>query len=605
MNIKKPKVTIIIPVYKGKKYMKEAIDSALNQTYSNIEILVINDGSPDHGATDKIAKSYGNKIRYIKKENGGVSTVLNLALKEMNGEYFSWLSHDDVYYPEKVEEEINYLIDNKLLGKKVILYSDYDLIDVEGKLISKAIKDHKMLEEKPEYALLRGTVNGITLLIPKIAFEECGDFDESLRCAQDYDLWYKMMKKGYSFIHIPKVLAKSRYHNKQVSNTNPRVETEGNSFWIKMIDDIPLKTKIKLEGSEYNYYFQMEQFLKDTPYHIAEEHCKKKYQKIEKDIEPSIKDIKVSVIIPFYNRSKIVIRAIKSVLKQTHKNYEILVINDGSTDDITEVKKIAKENKKIKLINVKPNKGAANARNVGIDNATGSYVAFLDSDDVFEPKKLEIQLLKMVAAKSLVSHTSYYRKGFNKTVLFNSGKQTGNMIPTLIWSCQIATPTVMIKKEFLNKNNFRFNPELVIGEDTCFWITILMHQNLLGIDIPLSTVYSNEKSSAYDSKKQVIGMKTILKFVLNEPELQKYDYETAILASYYVNFVSELSSSNKLSLNTSFVTCPNCQAMLNSKSWKITKPLRWFSLFIYSLKTNGIKVTVQKVLKKIKNKVGK
>ena len=67
---KNPKVSIIIPVYNGKDYMKEAIDSALSQTYKNIEILVINDGSTDNGATKRIAKSYGNKIRYFEKENG-------------------------------------------------------------------------------------------------------------------------------------------------------------------------------------------------------------------------------------------------------------------------------------------------------------------------------------------------------------------------------------------------------------------------------------------------------------------------------------------------------------------------------------------------------
>lgn len=602
--MKKPKVTIIIPVYKGKKYMREAIDSALSQTYENLEILVINDGSPDGGVTDKIAKSYGDKIKYISKENGGVSTVLNLALKEMKGEYFSWLSHDDVYYPEKIEEEVNYLISNKLLGKKVILYSDYDLIDENGKLISKAIKDHKMLEEKPEYALLRGTVNGITLLIPKIAFDECGNFDETLRCAQDYELWYRMMKSGYEYIHIPKILAKSRYHSKQVSNTNPKVVTEGNDFWINMIDDISLETKVKLEGSEYNYYYEMEKFLKDTPYSIAQEHCNKKYISMEKDAKPSIKGIKVSVIIPFYNRNKLVIRAIKSVLKQTHKNYEILVVNDGSTDDISEVKAFIKQNKNIKLLNVRPNKGAANARNVGIDNASGDYITFLDSDDVFEPKKLEIQLLRMVVTNSKVSHTSYNRKGFDQTVLFNSGRQNGNMIPTLIKSCQIATPTVMISKKYLNDNNYRFDPNLVIGEDTCFWITILMHEKLLGIDIPLTTVYSNENSAAYNVDKQIIGMKTILKFVLNQPELEKYDDEISMLARYYVNFVNEQRHSEE-SINEpiTYAGCPNCEAIMNSRSWKVTKPLRWMSLFFRSLKRNGIKITIKKTLTKIKNKL--
>jgi glycosyltransferase involved in cell wall biosynthesis len=75
-----PKVSIIIPVYNGSNFLKEAIDSAIAQTYKNIEIIVINDGSSDNGATEKIAKSYGDKIRYFKKENGGVATALNLGI---------------------------------------------------------------------------------------------------------------------------------------------------------------------------------------------------------------------------------------------------------------------------------------------------------------------------------------------------------------------------------------------------------------------------------------------------------------------------------------------------------------------------------------------
>ena len=102
-----PLVSIIVPVYNGANYMREAIDSALAQTYSNIEIIVVNDGSNDGGKTRDIALSYGNKIRYFEKENGGVSTALNLGIKNMGGAYFSWLSHDDVYLPEKVQVEID------------------------------------------------------------------------------------------------------------------------------------------------------------------------------------------------------------------------------------------------------------------------------------------------------------------------------------------------------------------------------------------------------------------------------------------------------------------------------------------------------------------
>jgi hypothetical protein len=115
MNSITPKVSIIIPVYNGSNFLREAIDSALAQTYENIEILVINDGSKDNGKTEEIALSYGEKIHYFSKENGGVSSALNMAIKEMTGEYFSWLSHDDLYYEDKVKRQIETLLN---LGEK-------------------------------------------------------------------------------------------------------------------------------------------------------------------------------------------------------------------------------------------------------------------------------------------------------------------------------------------------------------------------------------------------------------------------------------------------------------------------------------------------------
>ena len=99
--VNQPLVSIVIPVFNGEDFLDEAIKSAINQTYRNIEILVINDGSTD--GTEKIANKYEKQIRYFYKENGGVASALNLAIKEMKGEYFSWLSHDDYYDPSKIE----------------------------------------------------------------------------------------------------------------------------------------------------------------------------------------------------------------------------------------------------------------------------------------------------------------------------------------------------------------------------------------------------------------------------------------------------------------------------------------------------------------------
>lgn len=271
MKKNSPLVSIIIPVYNGEKYVRDAINSALAQTYKNVEIIVVNDGSVDH--TDQILKSYGNKIRYFKKENGGVASAINYGISKMRGEYFSWLSHDDLYMPQKVESEINYLVQNNLLHKNVMLYSDFAIVDRKGKLITNTIINHNLVQKKPQYALLRGLVNGNSILIPKTAFDTYGLLDTNLACTQDYDKWFEI-SKTYPWHHVPEVLIASRYHAGQTTNTSPKVRTEGNVLWLKMIKSVSPINRIKLNGSDYNFYYQLCEYLKNTPYDEAYKYCK-------------------------------------------------------------------------------------------------------------------------------------------------------------------------------------------------------------------------------------------------------------------------------------------------------------------------------------------
>lgn len=255
-----PLASIIIPVYNGANYVQEAIDSALAQTYKNIEIIVINDGSNDNGATDQIIKSYGKKVIYYKKENGGVSTALNLGIQKMKGDFFSWLSHDDLYYPDKISTQINYLIEHNLVNKRVITYTNYDVINEKSKVTNTVHFEVYKPNESPEYALLRGLVSGTALLIPKSAFLEYGLFDESYRCVQDYLLFFEFMKT-YKYIFIPMTTNATRVHQKQVTHVNPKVLSENNMLWTKMPKELPLEVKIRLEGSEYFFYKRMYEFL--------------------------------------------------------------------------------------------------------------------------------------------------------------------------------------------------------------------------------------------------------------------------------------------------------------------------------------------------------
>lgn len=252
-----PLVSIIIPVYNGEKYMREAIDSALAQTYGNIEILVINDGSKD--TTDKIAKSYTSKIRYFSKENGGVSTALNLGIENMKGEYFSWLSHDDVYLPQKIESEINLL--STLENKKTVIYSGFQCINSESKITNTINLDKNYSQEQLNISLFpffHELISGCTLLIHKDLLIENGLFDITQKTTQDYDMWFKILQK-YPIKYDTNCYTQSRSHQQQVSNTCTEHAENCNHFWINTI-------RKTLEKQLYLQYASKIQFLIDIDY---------------------------------------------------------------------------------------------------------------------------------------------------------------------------------------------------------------------------------------------------------------------------------------------------------------------------------------------------
>lgn len=216
-----PKVSIIIPVYNGSDYLDKAIQSALNQSYQNVEIIVVNDGSNDGGKTAEIARSYGDKISYIEKENGGVSSALNRGIEAMTGEYFSWLSHDDEYRDEKIEKQVDAL--RAFKNNRMIALCDTEFIDEDSRVLDKTWGTPKSGVYSNEQALLlmnKKSLSGISLLIPKAAFLECGEFDTSLRFTQDADMWKRIFLDGYSLLIDKTIYACSRLHGKQQTNTH-------------------------------------------------------------------------------------------------------------------------------------------------------------------------------------------------------------------------------------------------------------------------------------------------------------------------------------------------------------------------------------------------
>lgn len=375
-----PKVSIVIPVYNGSNYLREAIDSAISQTYKNIEIIVINDGSNDDGQTDKICKSYGDKIRYFVKENGGVATALNLGIEKMEGEYFSWLSHDDVYYPEKIEKQIGLL--SRSEDKDVVVFSDFCEINESGKITKKIKLNSKVSEYTRVFLALETNsyIHGCSLLIPKKLFSKYDDFDIKRKYTQDYYMWFKLAS-NVQFLHVGEMLVKSRIHQEQDSfKMAEGKKLESDSLREQFVSEL---TKEEISGycQDVKYYWDIYYLYKNGEYELFPRAL------VNKIHETFSNEVDISVIVPVYNVEKFISKCLDSLIEQKFLDFEIVIVNDGTQDSSA---KIADEyakscNSFIKLVH-KSNGGLGSARNEGLKYTKGKYVGYVDSDDYVHPE---------------------------------------------------------------------------------------------------------------------------------------------------------------------------------------------------------------------------
>lgn len=570
-----PLVSIIIPVYNGANYMREAIDSALFQTYDNIEVIVVNDGSRDDGKTDAIARSYGERIRYFSKENGGCASALNLGIEKMRGEYFSWLSHDDRYLPEKIAHQVEVL--RGLDDRDTIIFGGYELINEKSVRTGIVRPDSVLPAEKlniPLLPLLRGLVHGCTLLIPRKHFEAVGVFDVNLPSTQDYALWFEMFRIS-ALQFDPKILVQSRIHPDQGTHRIEKHIEECNALWSSFLNRLTSEEMAAMGGSSHGFLSEQARFLANTPYREAEALA----VRMEHEARANIK---ISVIIPFYNRISWTIEAVRSVLGQTHQAFEILLIDDGSTDDLSPLIELINMDRRITYIR-QENAGPAKARNRGIEHASGHFIAFLDADDLFYPNKLEIQLKFMLDHGAAFSHTSYQRMDVEGNVLgtISSGTLSGYVFPGVMASCPIAMPTVMARAEIFKAN--RFPEHFEIAEDVCLWITIASRYEIGGIDKALSKVRVGPNTAALNRRKQAMGYINIAHFIIHDPYLSLFERQIkSLLVDATAVFVNDHSPAARSVVT--MVTLP-----------PLARQIPLMRKGLSSIKSHGVRVTWQRV----------
>lgn len=247
-----PLVSVVIPVYNGANYVGEAIRSALDQTYANIEVIVVDDGSTDGGATTAVVRGFGNAVRYIHKPNGGVATVLNLGIEVMHGTLFSWLSHDDAYKPEKVAAQVETW---RRFGHPCVVVGDFEVMDENGTLLGVVTAGKHNLLSRPLDGVFHGVLNGCALLIPRTLFDRAGRFEPGLPTTQDYHLWYRMARL-VPFVHSPQALVRQRAHPLQSSRQRSHLD-EPDRMFIHLVDETPAALMRAYDGSELGFLLRL------------------------------------------------------------------------------------------------------------------------------------------------------------------------------------------------------------------------------------------------------------------------------------------------------------------------------------------------------------
>jgi len=234
------KVSIIVPVFNAEKYLEECIESALNQTFKDIEIIAVNDGSNDGSLN--ILRRFSDKIKIISKSNGGAGSALNAGIKIASGEWIKRLDADDVLYPNCVEDLI--LEAERLENKtQTILYANYDHSDSDGRIIYKQIETNYNDIDKFNFnVMLLDHFIGLptTSLIHKSSLEKFGLFTEVRTTAEDIEIWVRYCLKYNCRMHlVPKTVAKYRVHTNSVTRQNRRSqEIEAEQFRNSILENL-------------------------------------------------------------------------------------------------------------------------------------------------------------------------------------------------------------------------------------------------------------------------------------------------------------------------------------------------------------------------------
>lgn len=431
-----PLVSVIIPVANAEQYVGDAIQSALHQTYQNIEVIVIDDASDDKtAAIVEDVSSVDSRVRLIQlSKRSGVASARNSGIENSYGEFIAPLDADDIWMPNKISYQVSRMI---AAGKDVgMVYTWIEKIDASNDSISHESVRFNIEGEIGPYLLGASFIGGgSTPLIRRTILDAVGGYDKSLfeneqQGAEDTDLYIKIAKLAKIAV-VPKTLVKYRVTPNSMSSKRHIVHES--SYTIRKRHehlrepgyvDKKLATALYMEGrvrrnlsneqrqtyinrakqldSRVFYRFKwLTHYILSVSYRFTRSINSNKLLKQEslancverkKALRTSPSTL-VSIVIPAFNMDKFIVDTICSALAQTHTNIEIIVVDDCSNDNTaSQVSELQKNEQRISFYRLKENSGVCVARNKGLNRAHGEYVVFLDADDILHPTAIEMLL---------------------------------------------------------------------------------------------------------------------------------------------------------------------------------------------------------------------
>lgn len=205
-----PLLTVVMPVYNGERYLNQAIESVLSQTYTHFEFLIIDDGSSDESGS--IIEAFAGKDKRVRlislKHNGGISAAMNRAIKSAKGDFIVRADADDICQPDRFAKQLNYLLRHPKIG---VLGSFFCLFQTNS-------ADCRVVEQQTSWIKDgRPPVNHPTCFIRTKLFARYGYYDSRFDNAEDTELWFRFYKQGVVFDNLPECLYKKRVHPDSVS----------------------------------------------------------------------------------------------------------------------------------------------------------------------------------------------------------------------------------------------------------------------------------------------------------------------------------------------------------------------------------------------------